>query len=316
MGENIVVSIIVPVYNAEAYLEACIESICNQSVTDIELILIDDHSKDESLKICRQYAEKDDRVHYFSNLRRGVSSARNLGMKNAIGDYIIFVDSDDMLDKDAVKDYLESGEKYDLTGASHFIINEQGTIEKEIRMVGQDLSKTQFITGLFSHQYGYLGYCWGKLFKREILEKNSICFNENFSYNEDRIFVLHYAMCCEKIYLSDKTVYYYRKQPESLMARINTNEQQKLKNIENEIDTMEYMLAIISEKFNLESAIAWGKYQLLKKAYIWRKCINKENKINSKINEIAKNYQKPVLRSRFIGIKDKIRLIKVKYLGE
>ncbi len=310
------VSIIVPVYNAEAYLGACIESICNQSVKDIEVILIDDHSKDESLKICRQYAEQDNRVHYFSNLRRGVSSARNLGMKNAAGDYIIFVDSDDILDKDAVKDYLEFGKKYDLIGTGHFIINEQGTVEKEIRMVEQDLSQTQFITGLFSHQYGYLGYCWGKLFKHEILEKNSIYFNENFSYNEDRIFVLQYAMCCEKIYLLDKMLYYYRKQPESLMAKINTNEQQRQKNIENEIDTMEYMLATISEKINLEAAVTWGKYQFLKKAYIWRKCINKEDKINSKIDEIIKNYRKQVLKSHFIGVKDKLRLAKVKYLGE
>ena len=94
------VSVIVPVYNTEKYLEECIQSVLNQSFTDFELLLIDDGSTDQSGLICDKYAKKDNRIRVFHKINGGVSSARNLGLDNAKGEWITFVDSDDCLKPD------------------------------------------------------------------------------------------------------------------------------------------------------------------------------------------------------------------------
>ena len=103
MNKNPKISIIVPVYNAEQYLRRCIDSILNQSFTDFELILIDDGSKDKSSDICDEYAAKDSRIKVYHKENGGVSSARNLGLDNANGEWIAFVDSDDFIKEDYLK---------------------------------------------------------------------------------------------------------------------------------------------------------------------------------------------------------------------
>ena len=101
------VSIIVPVYNVEKYVERCIESIIKQSYKNLEIILIDDGSKDNSGKICDEYAEKDNRIKVIHKKNGGLSDARNTGLNIADGEYICFIDSDDYIHKDLVKDNLE-----------------------------------------------------------------------------------------------------------------------------------------------------------------------------------------------------------------
>ena len=103
MDDNKKVSVIVPVYNAQSYLEECIESIIGQTYEKIELILIDDGSKDHSPAICDQYAEKDDRIKVYHTKNAGAAHARNIGLSKATGDYIIFVDSDDFIAKETIE---------------------------------------------------------------------------------------------------------------------------------------------------------------------------------------------------------------------
>ena len=96
------VSVIVPVYNVEKYLHRCIDSILAQSFTDFELLLVNDGSKDKSGEICDEYAAKDSRVRVFHKENGGVTSARKLGFDSSVGEYVLFVDSDDYLDKDGI----------------------------------------------------------------------------------------------------------------------------------------------------------------------------------------------------------------------
>ena len=96
------ISIIVPIYNVEKYLSRCVDSILNQTFTDFELILVDDGSTDNSGKICDEYAEKDCRIKVIHKDNWGVSSARNVGLENSVGEYIMFCDSDDFVEKNAV----------------------------------------------------------------------------------------------------------------------------------------------------------------------------------------------------------------------
>ena len=104
------ISIIVPVYNAEKYLNECVDSILNQDFTDFELLLVNDGSKDNSGHLCDKYAHKDNRVRVFHKENGGVSSARNLGLDNAIGEYIVFIDSDDYVDVNYLSILMSVGE--------------------------------------------------------------------------------------------------------------------------------------------------------------------------------------------------------------
>lgn len=106
------ISVIVPVYNTEQYLPRCIDSILSQSFTDFGLLLIDDGSKDGSGKICDAYAEKDNRIRVFHKENGGVSSARNLGLDNAKGEWVCFVDSDDELIRDGLEAMAEGISEY------------------------------------------------------------------------------------------------------------------------------------------------------------------------------------------------------------
>ena len=105
------ISIIIPVYNAEQYLEECLLSISQQTFTDFEILAINDGSTDRSLEILKKYQEKEPRLKVFSQVNKGVSAARNLGLDNAKGDYITFVDADDWLHPETIEKYIEIAEK-------------------------------------------------------------------------------------------------------------------------------------------------------------------------------------------------------------
>lgn len=120
-----IVSIIVPVYGTEAYLPACIDSICSQSYKKLQIILVDDQSPDKCPQICDTYAEKDDRILVIHQKNKGVSGARNTGLRNATGDYIMFVDSDDELYPNAVEILLKDADEYkaDIVSAKKELMN-------------------------------------------------------------------------------------------------------------------------------------------------------------------------------------------------
>jgi glycosyltransferase involved in cell wall biosynthesis len=111
-GRNALVSIIVPIYGTEAYLPSCIDSLCNQSYKNLQIILVDDESPDKCPKICDSYAEKDDRIIVIHQKNMGVSGARNTGLSSAAGDYVMFVDSDDELYLNAVEILLNDAAEY------------------------------------------------------------------------------------------------------------------------------------------------------------------------------------------------------------
>ena len=103
MNMNLLVSVVIPVYNAEKYIHKCIDGILSQTYHNTEIILVDDGSADNSLSICKEYAQKDSRIRVFSKENGGVSSARNMGMDEATGCYLMFLDSDDWLENDTIE---------------------------------------------------------------------------------------------------------------------------------------------------------------------------------------------------------------------
>ena len=192
---NSLVSIIVPVYGTEAYLPSCIESICNQSYKNIQIILIDDQSPDKCPQICDDYAQKDHRIQVIHQKNKGVSGARNTGIRYATGKYIMFVDSDDKLNLDAIALLLYEAERLDADIVSG-TMKHSGKWEN-FNVGYTDIKKDVFCDDEFlllslKGESGTQSSC-AKLFKKNIV--NDIWFEEGKSIHEDGFFVFQ---CCLK----------------------------------------------------------------------------------------------------------------------
>lgn len=204
------ISIILPIYNAEQYLHRCIDGILAQSYTDFELLLIDDGSKDASGDICDEYAAKDTRVRVLHKANGGVSSARNLGLDNAQGEYITFCDADDYVGVGWLAAYSEAiASHVDLAIQGYDAIDGDNTVEKNLSSCQGDTiaEKRQLITSLMSQDmYGYL---WVKLFRRAIIEEHAIRFDTQSTFREDEQFFSKYMEYAASFTCVDRVGYYY-----------------------------------------------------------------------------------------------------------
>ena len=205
------ISVIVPIYNSEKYLEECIKSILNQSYRDFELLLIDDGSKDSSGEICKRYELKDTRVKYVHKTNGGVSSARNEGIKLATGKYIAFVDSDDIVKDNMLEVLFSKHADFAMCGYELYDdINKQilnqfvcTKLDGDVRELANNVSDYLLPPYL-------LGPCF-KLFDKEIIKKYDIQFPPELSYGEDAIFVFKYLLHCKTVGISSYIGYVYRK---------------------------------------------------------------------------------------------------------
>ncbi len=215
------ISIIVPVYNSGLCLCRCVDSILAQSYGKFELLLIDDGSKDNSGEICDNYAIQDKRVRVFHKRNQGVSSARNLGIEKAEGEFLVFVDSDDWVDADYLMTlYPKNGE--DLMSCS-FVV--EGDCDMNDRLLDVTYDVVEIIKGISNTDS--LSVVWCKCFKRSILIDNNIRFKENIHKSEDKIFILDYL--CTKINLASsvpiRQYHYVRGNSNSLSHRAEPFEQ-------------------------------------------------------------------------------------------
>ena len=202
------VSIIVPVYNAHNCLERCLMSIIRQSYPQWELILVDDGSQDDSLEICKGYSDKDSRIRVIHTENCGVSSARNTGIENAHGEYITFVDSDDMIHPDFLSECLSN--KEDLIVTNYI---------KPSKI--DSLHYKENHPDLIFQQRG-VRPVWGKVFVRKIIEDHHIRFDTNVRYAEDTIFVLQYSLHIKTISYVFRHLYEYERSPNHSVFKYKT----------------------------------------------------------------------------------------------
>lgn len=200
------ISIIVPVYNAEKTLKRCVNSIFHQTFQDWELLLINDGSIDRSGELCDEYAAKDQRIKVFHKENGGVSSARNLGLDHAKGEWITFCDSDDFVYPNWLKNYVDNiSDGIDLIcqsfecdkiflGKRIFGLNYKGCVQDGIFLL---------------YKNGTLGYLWIKLFKHCIIESYKLRFDVRFNYQEDQEFCFRYFSYINNIVCIDSIGYYY-----------------------------------------------------------------------------------------------------------
>ena len=201
------ISVIIPVYNTECYLSRCIESVLNQSFTDFELLLIDDGSKDNSGAICDAYAKKDGRVRVFHKENRGVSMARNLGLDNAIGDWVTFIDSDDYV----LNDYLsiDFEESIDLYVQNWRYADGKNKEWYEPSVINQE-SYCEFLKNNIHTDVFRTACC--SFFKRRLLLENNIRFDNKYKLGEDTLFVMDYYKYAKSIQIMGNSCYIYNRQ--------------------------------------------------------------------------------------------------------
>lgn len=210
---NPLISVIVPVYNTEKYLDECLNSIQNQLYVNFEVLMISDGSTDKSNEICESFAAQDKRFRFFYKENGGVSSARNLGLENAAGSWVCFVDSDDQ----ALPNYI-SELKQGLKENVDFVIN--GFWKKKKKPTQEGVySKDELLQSIDLYPYG----SYGNLFSMDIIRTHHIRFDEKIHYGEDAVFALSYFQYMSCIYFADSFNYFYRKVDELTLTKKRHN---------------------------------------------------------------------------------------------
>lgn len=206
------ISIIVPVYNAEKTLAKCVNSIINQSYNNIEIILINDGSRDSSLEVIKTLYANDHRIKYINQQNSGVSNARNNGLKKAVGDYVVFVDSDDYIGENFIENYIKLLDRnpnaliYQSFTSEYLDRNKKEVLPDKIYQDDGILDAIMLL-----EEKRCLGGACNKIFRMNIIKNYNIFFNESFSYGEDKIFTLDYLKHISTIVLSSHTDYYYNR---------------------------------------------------------------------------------------------------------
>lgn len=199
------ISVIVPIYNAERTLSHCIGSVLRQTYKNYELLLVNDGSTDGSEQICKAYEREYPCIRYVKKANGGVSSARNLGIMMANGDYVTFVDSDDSIEETFLEN-LASGADVDLVLSGFH--SSEGIVFVPQKKSIKEADFSQIVSRLVEHEY-MLYTPWAKLFKREILNKHDVFFDTSLRLYEDTIFVLTYLLCCKSLCILDYDGYFY-----------------------------------------------------------------------------------------------------------
>lgn len=203
------VSIILPVFNAEKYIKTTVQSVLNQTLKDIELIIVDDGSTDNSFQICQKMQQLDDRIILKKIENKGVSNARNYGIELARGKYLMFIDADDEYNNKIVEKMTRSIEDADLSVCNFMYLKNNGKIFfKDIKNKCNFDETSKMIC--FLQRNNLFNVVWNKIYKREVIINNDIKFNLEISIAEDLEFNLKYIENIKKINFINELLYIYR----------------------------------------------------------------------------------------------------------
>lgn len=200
---DVKISVIVPFYKTPIVkLRLCIESFLKQSFSDFELILVDDGNEPEYKKICEEYAESDKRIRIISQKNAGVSAARNNGIKNAQGEYIVFCDSDDYVDGNFLEVLYDNIPGYDMVIC--------GDCEQWYSSNNSSVDMKVFYSTPTQYNWiQYVNFCWNKIFRKAIIDEHNIRFDSGVRLGEDALFVYDYLKYCKHIRCVKEEMYHY-----------------------------------------------------------------------------------------------------------
>lgn len=281
-----IISIIIPVYNVAHYLKQCIESIINQE-GNIEVILVDDGSPDESPSICDEYAQKDNRIHVIHKQNGGVSSARNAGLDAAQGEWIWFVDGDDYIAENVLKricQEIQERPNADLIQMGmNYLYDDNRLVPQKIKLV-DNIEKNKFLLQYITYHNHRL------LFKREIIEKNRLRFTQGLRVAEDQEFQLKYMMLCKTPMQIPISAYIYRQREGSATHDSNTS----IRIVNNTFVVLENLNQFINDKQIPAEEWLYNRLQIMTRSLLYAASqIHNVNKreIKAKLNKLAIQYE-------------------------
>lgn len=284
------VSVIIPVYNRVNELMIPVNSIINQSFEDWELILVDDGSKDGSSELCDQLAKQDERIFAVHQTNSGVSVARNYGISLAKGEYILFIDSDDWIEKETIEKLVSRIEldQSDVVLFAMCIDRFLGElVNTSVQIYGKNTVVTQYeLINQFVDffQKDYLSSACTKLFKKDIILENKILFHKDLVMYEDLHFVLDYLSKVNRISISNSAFYHYRMDETVLLI-----EKRKSDSLLENLDIVANRVLEFVEKSNIYNDPKFQKivfeFYIM---YIYKLFISKENTLNQKWKELKK----------------------------
>lgn len=214
------ITIVLPAYNVEDYIDECIQSVLNQTYKNFELIIVDDGSSDHTLAKCKKFSE-DKRIKIISQSNQGVSKARNVGIKNASGKFIAFIDGDDVLGKNYLELLLNNIIMNSADMAICKYVTDIDDLEKQkMETKSKTISKSNLESLIIKEKFQEC-YVWNKLFKKSIIKEKNIKFPEGITIWEDIYFIFSYLEQCNKITIINQPLYYYRSRENSA---VNQNE--------------------------------------------------------------------------------------------
>lgn len=306
MIENLV-SVIIPVYNKEDYIDDCIESIVNQTYKNLEIIVLNDGSTDKSEQKIEKWQKKDKRIKYLKHQNIGLGPTRNRGIDVMSGDFVCFVDADDSIQSNMIESMIkEVTDKIDVIVCETFICEEneksvRKTIEKEMILVKnnniQEFFKSYYYKNIYSHN------AWDKMYRREFIKENNILFGDNKKiFAEDTYFSLQVIINSPTILFLNKPLYNYHIREDSIMNSYKSNLIERNINLmnyavnlfeDNSIDTnylyVEWLNVIILELNNvLDSNFGFQKFRKsMKKFRNDSLLFHKKNKFKTQIRMIG-----------------------------
>lgn len=262
---NTLISVIVPIYNAERTLRKCIDSILIQTYKNIEIILINDGSQDSSGHICHEYLLLDERVVLYETQNRGVSSARNLGLDKMRGEWVTFVDSDDWVNDSYIQNlYSSACDEVDLVVSSAVLVNHSSPYKYSYTKT--KISQNNFEDLFNGFDLDKRTSPWGKLYATQVIKDNNLRFVQGMHIGEDAQFLYSYLVSCRNVIISSHMDYFYCYDTVgSLTKKINPVESEKMSLFE-----MKKAIDLLIEKRSIQGEIALTKLRRLEGYYIHR----------------------------------------------
>ena len=258
------ISVIIPAYNSEKYLERCLDSVLNQTYKDLQIIVVDDGSTDNSGQILDDYAMKDSRVEVIHIENGGVSNARNTGIERAKGEYIAFVDSDDAIKENMYEELLQVIENTNVDIVSSDLLMDDKLVKHNIEAdriyQKEDIEKE--ILHLFTKNNSIaLMAFYNKLIRAKVLKDNNVRFYVGFSYQEDLMFMINVLANAESLYYLPKAYYQYFPMPTGLYSSYRQNSGEKF------IESRRKIIELI-EKYQIQN-IDWAHFH---NTYLYNIC--------------------------------------------
>lgn len=213
------ISIVVPIYNVEQYLERCVDSLINQTYTDIEIILVNDGSTDSSLEICKRYQQLDDRIIVIDKTNGGLSDARNFGLEKATGDYVLFVDSDDFVSEETCEKFVAKtmGNPDIISGDAKVIYEDRTNFMRRLMSEEEECDGETFLERELANGTMYMA-AWLNLYKRSFLQENKLSFEKGLLH-EDEEFTPRAFLKAKKVKCINFDFYHYVIRENSLSTK-------------------------------------------------------------------------------------------------